>query len=164
MGKVMREEAESIHLSPWMHIITAGGGIPVDELLPASGSTYVARLDGREMPDETSAFQHFWEVLKFPDYFGWNWDAFYDCLRDLRWLSSDHHILIIESADRALAEDDSARTEFFESLWRAGQSWSYTKRPEGATLSKLSVVLSCAEESTTGLARMLGDIQDPPGG
>ncbi|MFF2064634.1 barstar family protein [Streptomyces sp. NPDC058200] len=145
-----------------MHIITKGGGLHLDELLPASGSVYVARLNGQDMPDETSAFQQFWELLKFPEYFGWNWNAFYDCLRDLQWLSSDYHILIIESADSVLSEDGVAREEFFRSLWRAGRRWSYTKRPEGVTLSKFSVVLSCDKESAPSLARRLREFQDQP--
>ncbi|MFB7982793.1 barstar family protein [Streptomyces vinaceus] len=144
-----------------MHIITAGGGVCLDELLPASGSVYVARLSGQDMPDEIATFQHFYEFLKFPEYFGWNWNAFYDCMRDLRWLSSDYHVLIIESAESILSEDDVAREEFFRTLLRVGQAWSYTKRPEGVTLSKLSVVLSCGTESASSLARWLGELQNP---
>ncbi|MFD9424751.1 MULTISPECIES: barstar family protein [unclassified Streptomyces] len=156
----MKEEARAIRVAPWMHIITAGGGLPLDELLPASGSVYVARLNGHDMPDEVSVFQQFSERLKFPEYFGWNWNALYDCLRDLQWLSSDYHILIIESTESVLSGDGGAREEFFRSLWRAGQRWSYTKRPEGVTLSKFSVVLSCDEGSASRLAGRLGEFQD----
>ncbi|MFK0106416.1 barstar family protein [Streptomyces sp. NPDC091217] len=35
-------------------------------------------------------FQKFWDAFRLPDYFGWNWPALRDCLRDLGWLSSDH--------------------------------------------------------------------------
>ncbi|MFB6616924.1 barstar family protein [Streptomyces sp. NPDC056367] len=149
----MKEETSAIHVAPWMHVITPGGGVPLDELLPASGSVYVARLNGQEMPDEISAFHHFSEVLKFPNYFGWNWNAFYDCVRDLEWLATESRILIIESAESALSEDSDARKLFFKSLWRAGKRWSYTKRPEGVTLTKLSIVLSCDRDSASTLAR-----------
>ncbi|MFD4104937.1 barstar family protein [Streptomyces sp. NPDC058650] len=143
-----------------MHIVTTGGSAPIDEILPTSGSVYVARLNGEGMPDEMSTFQQFWELLKFPDYFGWNWNAFHDCLRDLQWLSSDHHVLIIDSAEIALSEDDDARDEFFRSLWRAGQRWSYVKRPEGVTLSKLSIVLSCDKGAVSALASRLRGLQE----
>ncbi len=152
-----------MHIAPWMHIITPGGGLQLDELLPVSGNVYVARLNGQDMPDEIAAFQKFDELLKFPEYFGWNWDAFYDCLRDLQWLSSDSHVLIIESAESALSDDEAARDEFFRTLWRAGQRWSYTKRPEGVTLSKFSVVLSCDKESAYNLAKRLGELQGSVG-
>ncbi|MER6615948.1 barstar family protein [Streptomyces xantholiticus] len=112
------------------------------------------------MPDEVSAFQRFCESLKFPEYFGWNWNALYDCLRDLQWLSPDHHILIIESAESVLSEDDVAREEFFRTLWRAGQRWSYVERPEGVTRSNLSVVLTCNKESASSLAGHLGELHE----
>ncbi|MEU9251981.1 barstar family protein [Streptomyces sp. NPDC048270] len=158
----MKEETSAIHIAPWMHVITPGGSVPVDELLPASGSVYVARLNGQEMPDEVSAFHHFSEVLKFPDYFGWNWNAFYDCVRDLNWLSAEYRILVIESAESALSEDSEARGIFFGCLWRAGQRWSYTKRPEGVTLTKLSVILSCDKDSVSTLANQLEEWQEQP--
>ncbi|MFE1415105.1 barstar family protein [Streptomyces sp. NPDC058746] len=162
LGGSMEEERPTISVAPWMHVITPGGGLPLDELLPASGSVYVARLNGREMPDEVSAFQHFSEVLKFPDYFGWNWHAFYDCVRDLEWLSAENRILIIESAESALAEDSDARRLLFESLWRAGRRWSYTKHPEGVTLTKLSVVLSCDRNFASTLAGQFEGWEEQP--
>lgn len=162
MGELMTEGEPAIHIAPWMHVVTAGGSVRLDELLPTSGSVYVARLNGQDMTDEISTFQQFDELLKFPEYFGWNWNAFYDCLRDLRWLSSDHHVLIIDAAESALSEDDVAREEFFRALWRAGQRWSYTKRPEGVTLSKLFVVLSCGNESASGIVRQLESLEAPP--
>jgi hypothetical protein len=162
MGGVMSEEASAIHVAPWMHVVTTGGGVSLDELLPASGSVYVVRLDGQGMPDEMSVFQQFCESLKFPEYFGWNWNAFYDCLRDLQWLSSDRHIVIIESAESVLSEDGVAREEFFRALWRAGQRWSYVKRPEGVTRSNLSVVLTCDKESESSLAGYLGGLLEHP--
>ncbi|MFI1652473.1 barstar family protein [Streptomyces avidinii] len=156
----MQEAMSAIHIAPWMHVIMPGGGVPLDKLLPSSGSVYVARLNGQEMPDEVSTFQHFSEVLKFPEYFGWNWNAFYDCVRDLHWLSADNRILIIESAESILSQNGDSRKKFFGCLWRAGQRWSYTKRPEGATLTKLSVVLSCDKDCVSTLAKQLEEWQE----
>ncbi|WP_306325069.1 barstar family protein [Streptomyces venezuelae] len=96
-------------------------------------------------------------ALKFPAYCGWNWDAFHDCLRDLRWLASDRHVLIVESAEQALSEDHAIRSQLLAALWRSGQGWSYVKRPEGVTLSRLSIVLSCGEDSADDLAEAFQD-------
>ncbi|MGW8777634.1 barstar family protein [Streptomyces sp. NPDC055796] len=156
----MKEDPSAIHVAPWMHVIPRGGGVPLDELLPATGGVYVARFNGQDMPDEMAVFQHFAEALKFPEYFGWNWNAFHDCVRDLEWLSADHHVLIIDSAESVLSEDDDARKEFFGSLWRAGRRWSYVKRPEGVTLTKLTVVWSCDQESVSDLVKQLEEFQD----
>jgi RNAse (barnase) inhibitor barstar len=34
------------------------------------------------------------DTLDFPDYFGSNWDALYDCLTDLSWLEADDYFLV----------------------------------------------------------------------
>lgn len=33
--------------------------------------------------------------LRFPQYFGWNWDALEECLRDLSWLKGVRQIVIV---------------------------------------------------------------------
>ena len=33
------------------------------------------------------------EQLRFPGYFGWNWDGFEECVRDLSWLPPGRVIL-----------------------------------------------------------------------
>jgi len=38
-------------------------------------------------------------ALQFPDYFGINWDAFEDCLRDLSWFSSRGYVLVIANIE-----------------------------------------------------------------
>ncbi|MFI8263907.1 barstar family protein [Streptomyces sp. NRRL F-2747] len=63
-----------VRAAPWMHVVPEQGALPVDLLLPMTGRTYVARLDGREMRDTDSVFQQFHDGLKLPNCFGWNWD------------------------------------------------------------------------------------------
>ncbi|MEV5877449.1 barstar family protein [Streptomyces sp. NPDC052101] len=120
-----------------------------------TGRTYVARLDGREMRDTDAVFQQFYERLRLPDYFGWNWNALSDCLGDLSWLSADHHVLIIESADDALPDDASGRLLLFKTLLRAGQRWSYTQKPEGIELGRLVVAMSYDAASVPFLKEQL---------
>ncbi|WP_390898818.1 barstar family protein [Streptomyces cynarae] len=95
------------------------------------------------MRDTDAVFQQFYDGLRLPDYFGWNWDALSDCLRDLKWLSADHHVLIFKAADEALSSNTSGRRLPFKTLLRAGQHWSFTQRPEGIELSKLAIVMAC---------------------
>ncbi|MFG2096288.1 barstar family protein [Streptomyces sp. NPDC048612] len=140
---------------PWVHVVPEQGSLPVDLLLPMTGRTYVARLDGREMRDTDAVFQEFCDGLRLPDYFGWNWDALSDCLRDLKWLSADHYVLIVEAADKALSGDAAGQRLLFRTLLRAGQRWSYTQRPEGIDLSRLVVVMSCDAASVPDLQEQL---------
>lgn len=48
---------------------------------------YDAVVSGRAMHDRESMFEQFATSLRFPEWFGHNWDAFADCLQDLSWLS-----------------------------------------------------------------------------
>lgn len=145
-----------MHTVPWVHVVPEQGALPVDLLLPASGRTYVVRLDGREMRDTDAVFLHFYDRLKLPDYFGWNWNALLDCLRDLNWLlPADRYAFIVEAADEALPGDADARHMLFKTLLRAGRRWSFTRRSDGLDLSRLVIFMSCGAASAADLWEQL---------
>ena len=54
------------------------------------------------MHRQGSFLEEFARGLDFPDYFGGNWDALEDCLRDLEWLSAEAFVLIITNAEQVL--------------------------------------------------------------
>ncbi|MDH6544870.1 barstar family protein [Streptomyces sp. SPB4] len=141
--------------APWLHVVAKQGALPVDLLLTVTGRTYVARLDGREMRDTNAVFLQFYDKLRLPEYFGWNWNALSDCLRDLTWLSVDHCVLIVEAADEVLSGDPSEQRLLFNTLLRAGRRWSYTQRPEGIELGRLVIVMSCDAPSVPSLRERL---------
>ncbi|MEU2392096.1 barstar family protein [Streptomyces sp. NPDC007369] len=128
-----------------------------------TGRTYTARLDGREMRDTDAVFQQFYDGLRLPDYFGWNWNALYDCLRDLNWLPADHRVLVIEAADRILPGDVHGQRLLFTCLLRAGRRWSYTRKPDNVELGRLVVVMSCDAPSVVSLKEQLWSyLEEPP--
>jgi hypothetical protein len=55
-----------------------------DELTAAGWATRL--VDGAVMRDRASMFDEFAAACEFPEWFGGNWDAFVDCLRDLSWI------------------------------------------------------------------------------
>ncbi|WP_327380951.1 barstar family protein [Streptomyces sp. NBC_01207] len=145
-----------MHTVPWVHVVPERGALPVDLLLPATGRTYVVRLDGREMRDTDAVFLQFYERLKLPDYFGWNWNALLDCLRDLHWLRpADRYVFIVEAADEVLPDDADAQQLLFRTLLRAGRRWAFTRRFDGLDLSRLVIVMSCAPASVPDLRERL---------
>jgi hypothetical protein len=64
---------------------------PADFRDPASA---VVRIP-RGIRSKQKLFSIFSTALRFPSYFGWNWDAFEECLTDLSWLRADQPVLII---------------------------------------------------------------------
>ncbi|MEU6646501.1 barstar family protein [Saccharomonospora sp. NPDC046836] len=56
-------------------------------------------LDGRALGDKLSTLDAIAAALSFPDYFGRNLDALYDCLTDLSWLPAGEHVLIWIASD-----------------------------------------------------------------
>ncbi|MEV4002522.1 barstar family protein [Actinomadura sp. NPDC049753] len=60
-----------------------------------------AAIDGHACRTRVAFFREAARALGFPDYFGHNWDAFLDCLRDLQ-----RPALTVAHADELLAEED----------------------------------------------------------
>ncbi|MFF3677944.1 barstar family protein [Streptomyces sp. NPDC002120] len=144
--------------APWIQVVAERGALPVDLLL--TGRTYVARLDGRQMRDTDAVFRQFYDGLRLPDHFGWNWNALFDCLRDLEWLPADQYVVIVEAADEALAGDAAGRRSLFGTLLRAGQRWSSVSRPEGIDVGRLVVVMSCDPASVADLREELRECRE----
>ncbi|WP_413670877.1 barstar family protein [Mucilaginibacter sp. Mucisp86] len=64
---------------------------------------FIAHLP--EVRGEDELLKKLSEVLEFPNYFGNNWDALYDCLRDFHWMTKKgialvHHELPLLADDK----------------------------------------------------------------
>jgi hypothetical protein len=66
--------------------------------------------------------------LKFPDYFGWNWDALDECLRDLSWLPPGR--VILSHNDLPLASDVANVRAYVDIVSEAVQKMSKSKEHE----------------------------------
>ena len=64
-----------------------------DEDVAATPDIYVARLPAR-LSSKEELLQALYERLHLPGYFGFNWDALSDCLRDFNWLESRTVVLV----------------------------------------------------------------------
>ncbi|PSL56632.1 barstar (barnase inhibitor) [Saccharothrix carnea] len=71
---------------------------------------HVVRRGARSKKDAIGAIA---EALSFPDWFGHNLDALYDCLTDLSWLPEGEHVLEWEGGNadvEAVLSDAAARS------------------------------------------------------
>ncbi|WP_416901277.1 barstar family protein [Micromonospora echinospora] len=76
------------------------------------------------MEDADGVFEQFSDSLSFPSYFGWNWAALSECLRDLQWLPAHHYLIVIDDAPRILSAWPEERMELFRILVRASRHWA----------------------------------------
>jgi len=68
--------------------------------------------------DEVSA------ALQFPAYFGENWDALNDCVKDLMWMPAEWYLLHVDDVGRVLPDDPEGFRIFLRILRDAGRFWA----------------------------------------
>jgi RNAse (barnase) inhibitor barstar len=84
----------------------------------------VIRLDARQCPDKDGLLEAVGEALRFPDYYGMNWDALEECLFDLSWREGPV-LMLVEHAD-ALGQHDLAT---LVDIWsEAAAAWAEAGR------------------------------------
>lgn len=63
-------------------------------------------------------------ALRFPDWFGGNWDALSDAIGDLSWLPAPGYVLVIENARAWRAADPDDFDTLLAILNEAAEDWS----------------------------------------
>lgn len=73
---------------------------------------------GQKMRSVEALFDEVSSAFQFPYYFGENWAALDECIRDLSWISSKRFLLVIGKFESVLNQDVPAR-KVFGSVLRA---------------------------------------------
>ncbi len=81
-------------------------------------------LDGRAMTDKQDLLLALGRALELPDYYGANWDALEECLRDMSWRGGPN-CLLIEHADAIPAAELAMLVDVF---LQAGRDWAEEKK------------------------------------
>ena len=89
-----------------------------------------------KIPDRQTLFNILARDLDFPQYFGHNWDALYDLLCDLSWISQRRVVIIHEGFSFQLT-DKELRT-YLKLLIDAVKSWRPKENHELAVIFPLS--------------------------
>lgn len=142
---------------PYLHVAD-GTATTLAEALPPSGARcFVARFDARRMTTTHSVFERFNTGFRFPVYFGWNWNAFTDCLRDLTWLPADKYLVVIAHPDALLADEPVDLDTMLRILRHVGrvrgQAFGRDPAWDGGHVAFNTVLLDPSPELTARLER-----------
>lgn len=80
---------------------------------------HVARI-GAGLASRNELFQTLGRELRLPAYFGENWDALSDCLRDLSWIGRERVVILHEDLP-PLADRDLVT--YLELLYECAKDW-----------------------------------------
>jgi RNAse (barnase) inhibitor barstar len=94
----------------------------------------IAVLDGTKASTRAGFFQELARAMHFPDYFGRNWDAVYDCLTDLNWLPAAGYVLVLDGFDRFATDEPDQWAIGLKVLRDACAFWQPLTRPMYALL------------------------------
>jgi RNAse (barnase) inhibitor barstar len=83
----------------------------------------VFTLDLEGVASKAELLQRAAAALQFPDYFGANWDAFYDCLTDFSWRPAPGYVVRVLGAGAVRSRAAPALATALELLAEAAAYW-----------------------------------------
>lgn len=89
--------------------------------------TFVAKLP-KGISQKQQLLSSLSNCLKFPDYFGMNWDALDDCLSDFNWISRKTIVLYHEDVPLMIAKEE--QSTYLEILLHAVDTWKNSPKHE----------------------------------
>ena len=93
------------------------------------GGWRVVTIDGRRTPSKAALLAEIARVLRFPDWFGHNWDALADCLEDDEWMDKNGVVILWQGAEqfrKAHHEEFETALDIFS---EAAEYWQEHKKP-----------------------------------
>jgi len=94
----------------------------------------LAQVDFAGCDGKDEALARIARGLRFPAWFGGNWDALDDCVNDLSWWPAPGYLLLIENAGAWQARYGDDAATLVEILNDAAQDWAKTRTPFWALL------------------------------
>ena len=104
-------------------------------VLASSLGLHAVRIDLEGCTDEDDLFGRIARALEFPDWFGRNWDALFDCLNDLSWLDVPGVVLVFENTGDLADELPQALQTLRDMLIETAVEWRGQDLPFRAILA-----------------------------
>jgi RNAse (barnase) inhibitor barstar len=109
-------------IPPWLVVATDSRRVDLmlSEVRRAAG--LLVTLDGSELRSESELFDKFAQSLRFPSYFGRNWDALEECLGDVyNWLRCGICVVSFMHPELILAQEPDSLETFLSVLHRSAE-------------------------------------------
>lgn len=116
----MSQAARRFHDASASGVYRAPSAATIENAARAAGLD-VATVELSGAADKITLLRAVAAALRFPDWFGENWDALEDCLTDLSWRPSGGHLLLFERHERLSSE---VLHRFIEILTAAAEYWA----------------------------------------
>ena len=113
---------QCIHFAPESNVNAALGDLTNTEFA-------MFRVNVKDVESEQELFARIASEMRFPDYFGSNWDAFDECLRDLEWLPSKGYVLILDNSTSFWRSSPQVGGKLIESWLFVAQEWALEQTP-----------------------------------
>jgi len=126
--------------------------IDSDEIIAAAQTTGLQayKIDLAKARGKLGLFDALAKALRFPGYFGKNWDALNDCLTDLAWLNGNGWVLILRNGKSFAAkypDEFDMALDLFDGVtvcWREDGKpfWVIVQDQQGWTADLPEILLS----------------------
>ena len=103
-------------------------------------------IEGKNIARKEQLLNHVATALRFPGYFGDNWDALEECLTDMEWVDAPGYVIYYDHIDGLLAAHPDQFSTFVEICRDAVGSWKEDGTP--------MVVLLSGAKAPKGVARL----------
>ena len=87
------------------------------------------RIDIGHVHDKENFLELVSRAMRFPDWFGKNWDALADCLRDLSWLQGGGWVVVLEKSKHFAAGHRREFDEAMDLFKEISEYWRQARRP-----------------------------------
>jgi hypothetical protein len=97
----------------------------IDELLAGAGAAgcLVLRVDLAAARNKDEVLAALGAALRFPDWFGQNWDALTDCLLDMGWLPATGYVIILDHCDGIHGRAEADFITLMQTFEDAAETW-----------------------------------------
>jgi RNAse (barnase) inhibitor barstar len=96
-------------------------------------------IEGKNIARKEQLLNHVATALRFPGYFGENWDALEECLTDMEWVDAPGYMIYFDHIDGLLTAHPDQFETFVEICRDAVRSWKEDGTPMVVLLSGAKV-------------------------